>query len=130
MKKYLITLKPLEAYLFGGDTTFGTFGDDKNSSYLVHSRLFPQQSAILGMLKKEIMTQSGVLTKKVKGEWVDGKNKQEAKSLVGSSKFDILSNSLQDFGTIKEISPIFLIRKDERYTKKVDIDSFEYSDGL
>jgi len=129
MKKYLVTLKPLEPFLFGGDTTFGTFGDDKNSSYLVHSRKFPQQSAILGMLKKEIMTQAGVLTKKVRGEWVDGKNKSEAKSLVGNQKFNIFSDTLQDFGSIKKISPIFLIRNNERFIKKVDIDNYPYNDG-
>jgi CRISPR-associated protein Cmr3 len=129
MKKYLITLKPLEPYLFGGDTTFGEFGDEKNSSYLVHSRKFPQQSAILGMLKKEIMTQAGLLTKKVRGEWVDSKDKQKASQLVGSEKFDIFSTSKQDFGAIKEVSPVFLLQNQSRYIKKADIDSHPYNDG-
>ena len=124
--KYQINLTPLEPYLFGGDTTFGIKGDEKNSSYLVYSRKFPQQSAILGMLKKEIMIQSGVLTKKVKGEWVDNKYKQQAATLVGSQKFDIFLNKPQDFGTIKNISPIFLIQNGKRYIKKVDIDNYPY----
>ena len=52
--KYQVSLMPLEPYLFGGDTTFGIKGDKKNSSYLVYSRKSPQQSAILGMLKKRL----------------------------------------------------------------------------
>ena len=39
------------------------------------------------MLKKEIMTQSGVLTRKVRGEWVDKHNKDKAKELVYISAF-------------------------------------------
>jgi len=128
--RYLVTLKPLQSYLFGGDTTFGTFGDEKNSSYLVHSRKFPQQSAILGMLKKEIMIQSGTLTRKVRGEWVDKHQKSEATALVGEEKFDIFTNEMQNFGAIKSLEPIILIQKDKRYIKKVDIDSYTYKDGL
>jgi len=127
---YKITLTPLEPFLFGGDNTFGKIGDKENGTYLVKSRYFPQQSAILGMLKKQIMTQSGVLTRKVRGEWVDKYAKDEAIKLVGSKKFDITSNIPQNFGSIKEISPIFLQRKDERFIKKVDIDSFVYKDKL
>ena len=86
--KYLVTLKSLEPFLFGGENTFGTLGDKENGTYLVKSRMFPQQSALLGMLKKEIMTQSGVLTRKIRGEWVDKKDKQRAKELVGSEIVD------------------------------------------
>ena len=74
--RYKITLKPLQPYLFGGDNTFGEIGDKENGTYLVTSRFFPQQSAILGMLKKELMIQNKLLTRKIKGEWVD-RNKTE-----------------------------------------------------
>ena len=66
--RYKITLIPLEPYLFGGDNTYGKIGDKENGTYITNSRYFPQQSAILGMLKKEIMTQSGALTRKIRGE--------------------------------------------------------------
>jgi len=127
---YKITLTPLEPFLFGGDNTFGKIGDKENGTYLVKSRQFPQQSAILGMLKKQIMTQSKVLTRKVRGEWVDKNIKNKAINLVGDEKFDMTSKKLQNFGTIKKISPIFLQRKDERFIKKVNIDSFTYKDRL
>ena len=98
--KYLVTLSPLEPFLFGGDNTFGKLGDEINDTYLVKSRQFPQQSAILGMLKKEIMTQNNLLTRQLKGEWVEPKNKQKAENLVGVEKFDIFSKSIQNFGKI------------------------------
>lgn len=128
--KYLVTLTPLEPYLFGGDTIFGTFGDEKNSSYLVYSRRFPQQSALLGMLKREIMTQAGLLTKKVRGEWVDQNNKNEAAKLVSKGKFNILSNEPEDLGAIKTLSCVFLLQNNKRFIKKVAIDNYPYSDGV
>ena len=105
-------------------------GDEINGTYLVKSRQFPQQSAILGMLKKEIMTQNNLLTRQLKGEWVEPKNKQKAENLVGVEKFDIFSKSIQNFGKIKNISPMFFIKNDEIFIKKVDIDSFDFEDGV
>ena len=128
--KYLVTLSPLEPFLFGGDNTFGKLGDEINGTYLVKSRQFPQQSAILGMLKKEIVTQNNLLTRQLKGEWVEPKNKQKAENLVGVEKFDIFSKSIQNFGKIKNISPMFFIKNDEIFIKKVDIDSFDFEDGV
>jgi CRISPR-associated protein Cmr3 len=128
--RYLVTLTPLEPYLFGGDTTFGKHGSKEEGSYIVKSTLFPQQSALLGMVKKEMMIQAGYLTRKRKGEWVDkGKAKENAEKLVGKEKFDISKKDKQDFQAIKNISPIFLIRENIRFIKKVDIDSYNYIDG-
>ena len=128
--KYLVTLSPLEPFIFGGDNTFGKLGDEINGTYLVKSRQFPQQSAILGMLKKEIMTQNNLLTRQLNGEWVEPKNKLKAENLVGFEKFDIFSKSIQNFGKIKNISPMFFIKNDEIFIKKVDIDSFDFEDGV
>jgi len=128
--RYLVTLTPLEPFLFGGDNTFGKLGSDTEGTYLVKSRHFPQQSAILGMLKKEIMIQSGVLTRKVRGEWVDRDNKQEAKHLVGDEKFDITASKPQNFGAIKSLEPIFLLQGKKRYIKKVAIANCNYKGGL
>lgn len=128
--RYLVTLKPLEPFLFGGDNTFGKLGNEVDSTYLVKSRYFPQQSAILGMIKKEIMIQSATLTRKIRGEWVDKYKKEEARTLVGSEKFDIIRKDMQNFGAIKRLSPLFLMQNTTRYIKKVDIDDFVYEDGL
>lgn len=124
--RYLITLKPLEPFLFGGATTFGQIGDEANSSYLVHSRLYPQQTALLGMLRKELMTQAGVLTRKVRGEWVDPGKKAKAVELVGAEKFDMQRENRQNLGQIKEISPVFLLKGEEAYIPKADLDKHPY----
>ena len=127
--RYLVTLTPLEPFLFGGDNTFGKLGSESEGTYLVKSRQFPQQSAILGMLRKEIMTQSGALTRKVRGEWVDKGKKREAEKLVGTEKFDIRVSTPQNFEAIKSLEPIFLLKGNEQYIKKVDIDSYTHKDG-
>ena len=128
--RYLVTLKPLEPFLFGGNQTFGTLGDKEAGSYLVTSRQFPQQTAVLGMLRKELMTQAGLLTRKRRGEWVDKHKKVDAINLVGYEKFSMSEKEVQDFGTIEKLSPIFLMQKGKSYIKKVDIDSHDYEDGV
>ena len=130
MSRYLITLTPLEPFLFGGNSTFGALNDKENGTYLVKSRRFPQQSAILGMLKKEIMTQAGVLTRKVRGEWVDAKDKCKAEELTGNHKFDITQRQRQDFGVIQNLGAVFLMQGDVKYIKKAAIDNCSYKDGL
>ncbi len=69
--KYLITLTPLEPFFFGGNITFGKFKDKEKSTYLVKSRYFPQQTALLGVIRKEMLIQEKFLTTKRNGEWVD-----------------------------------------------------------
>ena len=123
---YLITLIPLKPFFFGGDVTFGKLGDKEEGNYLVKSRLFPQQTAILGMIRKEILIQAGLLTTKVNGEWVD--NKEKAKELIGDTKFKF--NQPNDFGDLERISPVFLMRKNQKFIKKVAIDRYEYKKGL
>jgi CRISPR-associated protein Cmr3 len=123
--RYLVKLKPLKPFFFGGDVTFGKLGDDENGTYLAHSRLFPQQSAILGMLRKEILLQQKLLTTKMRGEWVDKNKSEEAKKLVGDESFDIISNSIQNFGVIKNISPVFLMNDDKRFIKRANVGNYE-----
>lgn len=127
--RYLITLKPLEPYMFGGDQTFGALGDKEAGSYIAHSRKYPQQTALLGMLRKEIMTQAGVLTRKRKGEWVDKPRHAKAVELVGDTPFDMRARSLPDLGAIEMIGPIFLYKEGKAVIPKADIDSYPYEAG-
>lgn len=122
--KYKITLKPLQPFLFGGDNTFGKIGDKEDGTYKVNSRLFPQQSAILGMIKKELMVQNKLLTRKIKGEWVDRNKTEDARKFVGSEKFDINRKESQDFGVIKNISSIFLQKDNKIIIKKANLKEF------
>lgn len=115
MKK-LVRLKPVKEFFFGGDLTFG---DIKEYNYIAKSTLFPQQTAILGMLRKNLLKQNGLLTAKIKIESVDDRAK--AKELVGSGKFEFKKEE-QNFGVIKKISSLFLINKKNRFIKKSGIE--------
>jgi len=117
--KYLITLKPLEPFFFGGEYTFGADDSRKESSrYSAISTKLPQQTAILGILRKAILIQNGNLTMHKKGEWVDSKSKdtddknyKDAKELVGTDSFSYHKKIY--LGTIKSISPLFIRENDE-----------------
>jgi CRISPR-associated protein Cmr3 len=102
----LITLKPLTPYFFGYNDTFS----QKGSNYFVRSALYPQQTTILGMIRKEILIQSGLLKRGLKDEWVLKDDYQKAKELVGSGKYGLKSN--YSLGKIKYISPLFLYNKE------------------
>jgi len=112
--KYLITLKPLEPYFFGSDLTFGKLGSKESGSYIAKSNYFPQQSTFLGALRNTIMNE-------VKN------NYDEAKKLIGGSKFFIRSRDDEkfDFGAIKEISNLFIEKDKNFYLPLKDIFSFK-----
>lgn len=71
------------------------------------------------------MTQSGALTRKIKGEWVDKQKKDLAQTLVGVEKFNIFQRNPQNFESIKEISPIFLRRNSKNIFKIANIQKFK-----
>jgi len=126
--KYLVKLKPIDTFFFGGDITFGELGDKENGSYIVKSRIFPQQSAVLGMIRREMMIQQGLLTRKRRGEWVDSQNVKEAKALVGDAQFSINTKE-QDYGIINSISPIFITKDNENFIVKNNCGIFNKSEG-
>jgi CRISPR-associated protein Cmr3 len=131
MYKYLITLKPLEPFFFGGEYTFGADDTRKETSrYSAKSTEFPQQTAILGMLRKTLLIQNGNLTMHRKGEWVDsGKkgghnpNYEEAKALVGVKPFSYEKNI--DLGIIKAFSPLFIKEGEHFYFPNAKDDGLE-----
>jgi len=118
---YLITLKPLEPFFFGGEYTFGADESRKETSrYSATSTQFPQQTAILGMLRKTMLIQNNNLTMHKKGEWVDSRgrgtkdtNYTNAKKLVGTEAFSY--EKAIDLGVIEELSPIFIQTKESNY---------------
>lgn len=112
MALYLLGLKPLGSFFFGGEVTFG---DGENINYLVKSNFFPQQTTILGMLRKEMLIQKGYLGMTDKGEVLKA-NKKEIEMLIGPESFDINKKD-QDFGVINKISPVFLYKSDYSWKK-------------
>ncbi len=113
MKRYKITLKPLEPYFFGGDLTFGKVGSKTNGSYIAKSTYFPQQSAFLGLLRKEIV------------ECLQ--DYEKAKQIVGGSKFFIKSkdDTKLDFGAIRDITPLFVQQSKELFLPLQDVFAYK-----
>lgn len=106
MINYKITLTPLDWFFFGGETTYegGT-----EANYYAESRLFPQQTAIIGMLRYEILKKNGLLN-------ADSSHQQRVKDLIGAKGFDMIDH-LSPVGQILNISPILLQRENYLYYK-------------
>lgn len=105
MINYKITLTPLDWFFFGGETTYSG-GIETN--YYAESRLFPQQTAIIGMLRYEILKQNYLLN-------ADTSQEQKVKELIGTKGFNMVEQS--PIGQILSISPIFLQRANSLYYK-------------
>lgn len=107
-------LKPTGSFYFGGENSFGeakskgeTDEDIRNnyfskrSAYFAKSERFPQQTQVLGMLRKEIMRDSDCLKLHNSGEYIVKGKKEKAHTLIGA-------NWKNDLGKIEKISPLFL----------------------
>ena len=75
--KYLIKLKPMGPYMFGGETTFG---EGTKANYFARTNLLPQTSALLGVVRYEILRQNNLLNATTKVL------KEEAKKLKSTYK--------------------------------------------
>ena len=62
MGKYLIKLKPLEPYFFGGERTFG-FGNKtkQKQPYYIVSEYTPSQPTLFGTLRYIVLAQNNAL---------------------------------------------------------------------
>lgn len=123
MTKYLASLKPIGSFFFSGERSFKFNGDDKEGiNCLARSKKFPQQTSILGMIRKEILIINDLYSEK----WdYDDKKKKYIKDLIGEKGFNLIANNEniikeeQDFGIIKNISPTFLYDGRNYYIKAV-----------
>lgn len=109
MSKYQITLTPIDKFFFGGDMTFQVGKNEKDefnerySSYIIKSLLFPQQTTLLGMLRFLILRNAG------DGIFKEGKivDKAKAKTLIGDRSFMVNDNhDANDFGVIKNLTHV------------------------
>ncbi len=117
MSKYLVTMRPLEPYSFGTDQGYsypGEIGIGKNS-YFAKSGTVPAQTTILGMIRYLVLMKKGYL----KSNFDYSQEERERNtSAIGSNSFSFkLKDTIQDFGSIKEISPLFLLKDGEVYIK-------------
>ncbi len=106
-KRYLVRLTPIDAYFFGGEVTFG----DKlaTQNYRVRSNYLPQQSAVLGLMRYEILRQNDCLFNGKPTE----EEKKKANELIGEKGFD-LTQPQTSYGIIQRISPLFIENRSEK----------------
>ena len=103
MNKYLITLKPVEEYFFGGENTFRSNENDE-ANYFARSNPYPQQTSLLGVLRYLLLVSNNALPIK--------NNKDKAEKLIGEKSFDASpQKTKQEFGVIDNISPLYIIDK-------------------
>ncbi|MEZ4773692.1 MAG: type III-B CRISPR module-associated Cmr3 family protein [Bacteroidia bacterium] len=98
---YLFTLKPLSPAYFGGE--HGLTEDD----YFLRTRLFPQQTTILGMLRYELLRRNQTLTYQ-RGKGYQINDQKKAEGLIGENSFTGTEADQQTFGKIEKLSPVFL----------------------
>lgn len=131
MANYLMKLKPIGNFFFGSKKGFADKGQwdrsKENTTSLLRSRKFPQQTSLLGMLRMEILKQDKDfcfknLSDYKKDEW------EKMKISIGPKSFDIDSKD-QDFGMIKNISPLFIYNnRSDDYFMKIPKDHRIYED--
>lgn len=103
MSRYKVTLKPIDWFFFGGEQTFD---NGIIQSFIARSNRFPQQTALLGMVRYQLLKQAGLLS--IPGEEKSDEEKQKIKDLIGESSFILDSKEEQCYGTILELSPVFI----------------------
>jgi len=106
MAKYIITLKPVSTYFFGQETT-QVLGNKQ--IYYQHSADYPQQTALLGMLRFQLLKQEDLIPLH------KNDNSSKAKELIGKSSFTVSNKGgKQSFGIIDKLSPLALIKNDDK----------------
>lgn len=115
MTEYRIELKPIEPYYFSGENSVDS-NNNKVLKYLMKSRELPQQTTLLGMLRKELLKAKG----HYKDDYADfleyySDNKVEIDKLIGSCNFNGKLSDLQSFGVIKKLSPIIICDDEKNY---------------
>lgn len=125
MSKYLIKLRPLGKYFFGGDMTFEVSDKSykeynlKYSSYIIESSKFPQQTSLLGMMRYLLLTKSDTTVFSVDKNQI--MNKDNAAKIIGQTSFSVTKeHELAFFGKIASIGPCFLLHEDSKNDKQLE----------
>lgn len=111
MKVFKVTLEPKDWFFFGGGTTFD---NGTKTSYIAHSLLFPQQTAILGMIRYQLLKQNNLLFG-YGGKPDDG----QVIKLIGEKSFSMRDDNQKTYGDILGLSPVFLEEYEDRGDKRV-----------
>lgn len=123
---YLITLKPLGNYFFGGEQTFGDYNTEKSKkeneqriNYLVAGNPYPQQTTILGMLRYELLRKKGLLAPRHREE--------EALDLIGKVGFN--ESYTGNYGIIEKLTPVFIMKDSNAILPEKTMQQTEIKEG-
>ena len=109
---YRVTFRPLEPYTFGTDQTFAFAGTESEKtgkeSYLVISGRIPAQTTLWGTLRYLVLQKQEKLRRDFQYEGTE-----DLEPLIGARSFDFQSDTVQSFGKLHGMSPMFLIRQTE-----------------
>ena len=103
-KTYFIKLTPLQLYFFGGEQ--GIVAD-----YYLKGNPLPQQTALLGMIRYQILVQNNLLENNVIIETEDEERKPA--NWIGEQSFS--HEEARTFGKIKSLSQCFLVIDGNKY---------------
>lgn len=112
---YLVKFKPLEPYFFGKET-YTIVNERKDlernrTKYFIRSDELPTQTTLLGTIRY-------CLLEKVNSNHTIS---EKDKKVIGDKSFKIDNNEVQDFGYIKKVSPMFLIKQEETREKIIPL---------
>lgn len=116
-KKYFVEIEPIGYYFFGGERTFTTNEKDKYNdivtNYFAESNKYPQQTALLGLLRHTLLT----LYNRLNASFED------KTTLIGNNSFTPGYDG--SYGLIESISPLVIYQKENEpgrylYVKGID----------
>lgn len=113
-KTYFVKLKPLNSFYFGSIKEFG----NKNDEYFLKSATYPQQTAVLGMLRKKILEDNGLLLPQ---ELRTKEHRDKEKEYIGEIKPNFQESKL---GKIKKVTDVQIYLNDDMYVLAYDKQSF------
>ena len=102
MVEYFIKLKPLNPFYFGSTKSFDDNKNDKDykKPYFLKGNMYPQQTAVLGMLRKKVLEDNGILISNAKR---NNEQKNREKEYIGNLTKKISEST---FGKIESISSV------------------------
>ena len=113
MSKYCIKFRPLEVYTLGTEQSSEYSGVNATGkeSYIETSGIIPDQTTLFGTLRYLVLKKRGLLNS---GFNYSQEEAEKINNLIGSEsfKFKTGENGKQNFGCIKEMSPMFIVGDD------------------
>lgn len=110
MPNYQIKLTPVENFFFGGEKHTRNAAGDRETHYFVESNAYPQQTALLGLIRYYLLLKNNTIFKD--NRIISGSNVDD---FIGACSFDYNATSTLTYGKISELSPLYMCKGNENY---------------